>query len=33
LFTSEEATKAIETVRNVLKTFEKVTGYEVPKIE
>lgn len=33
VFTSEEATKAIQTVRTLLETFEKITGYEVPKIE
>jgi len=33
LFTSEEASKAIDTVRNVVKTFNEVTGYDVPKLE
>ena len=33
LFTSEEATKAIQSVRMLLKTFEEITGYEVTKLE
>lgn len=33
IFTAEEATKAIETVRTLLRTFHEITGYEVPKLE
>jgi|GEM_PF-5338189 len=33
LFTSEQSTKALETVRTLLDTFEKITGYKVPKLE
>ena len=33
IFTSKEATKAVQTVRTLLKTFEEITGYEVPKLE
>ena len=33
LFTSLEAKQSIQTVRELLETFEKITGYEVPKIE
>jgi hypothetical protein len=33
LFTSVEATKAIQTVRTFLETFEKATGYKVPKLD
>jgi len=32
-FTSSEAMKSIRTVRTLLETFEKITGYEVPEIE
>lgn len=33
IFNSENAAKAIQTVRTLLETFEKITGYKVPKLE